>query len=185
MRPEVRSWFARRTSAAAEWSLGDLVAAKGGRRVDVILPALNEEETVGEIVATVRRDLMAAGSRLVDDLVVVDTDSVDQTARRAAEAGARVVASRDVLPGIPLHRGKGEAMWRGLAATTGDLVVFIDADLRSFTAEYVTGLLGPLLSDDGVHLVKAVYDRPLVAGDLRIAAGGGRVTDALRRRGGS
>ena len=181
MRPEVRSWFARRTSAAAEWSLGDLVAAKGDRRVDVILPALNEEETVGEIVATVRRDLMTAGSPLVDDLVVVDTDSTDQTARRAADAGARVVASRDVLPGIPLHRGKGEAMWRGLAATTGDLVVFIDADLRSFTAEYVTGLLGPLLSDDGVHLVKAVYDRPLVAGDIRIAAGGGRVTEILAR----
>ena len=181
MRPEVRSWFDRRTSASADWGLSALLAAKGDRRVDVILPALNEESTVGEIVATVRRELMHPAARLVDDLVVVDTDSVDETAQRAADAGARVVSSRSVLPGVPLHKGKGEAMWRGLAATTGDLVVFIDADLRSFTAEYVSGLLGPLLLDQGVHLVKAVYDRPLVAGDIRIAAGGGRVTEILAR----
>ncbi len=181
MRSEVRSWFDRRTSAAADWPLADLVAAKGDQRIDVILPALNEESTVGDIVATVRRELMAPGAALVDDLVVVDTDSIDDTAQRAAEAGARVVSSRSVLASIPLERGKGEAMWRGLAATHGDLVVFVDADLRSFTADYVTGLLGPLLLDADVHLVKAVYDRPLVAGDVRIAAGGGRVTEILAR----
>ena len=118
---------------------------------------------------------------LVDDLVVVDTHSRDATAERARDAGARVITSSDILPDVPLERGKGEAMWRGLAATSSDLVVFIDADLRSFRPDYVTGLLGPLLLDDGVHLVKAVYDRPLVAGDIRIAAGGGRVTEILAR----
>lgn len=181
MRPEVRSWFDRRTSAAADWPVADLIAAKGASRIDVILPALNEEATVGTIVHTVRAELMSTDVPLVDDVVVVDTDSTDATALRAAEAGARVVSSRDILPAIPLERGKGEAMWRGLAASSGDLVVFIDADLRSFTADYVTGLLGPLLLDQGVHLVKAVYDRPLVAGDIRIAAGGGRVTEILAR----
>ena len=181
MRPEVRSWFDRRTSAASDWPIDRLLAAKGTTRIDVILPALNEEATVADIVAVVRRDLMSAEFPLVDDLVVVDTDSVDATAQRATHAGARVVSSRDVLPHIPLERGKGEAMWRGLAATSGDLVVFVDADLRSFTADYVTGLLGPLLLQDDVHLVKAVYDRPLVAGDIRIAAGGGRVTEILAR----
>lgn len=181
MRPEVRSWFDRRTSAASDWPIERLLAAKGATRIDVILPALNEEATVGDIVAAVRRDLMTDEFPLVDDLVVVDTDSVDATAAAAAAAGARVVSSREVLPHVPLERGKGEAMWRGLAASSGDLVVFVDADLRSFTADYVTGLLGPLLLHDDVHLVKAVYDRPLVAGDIRIAAGGGRVTEILAR----
>jgi glucosyl-3-phosphoglycerate synthase len=124
---------------------------------------------------------MTPGAPLVDDLVVVDSGSSDGTARAAAAAGARVVSGGDVLPLVPGVRGKGEAMWRGLAATSGDLVVFIDADLRSFTRQYVSGLLGPLLLDDGVHLVKAVYDRPLVAGGLRIAAGGGRVTEIMAR----
>jgi glucosyl-3-phosphoglycerate synthase len=122
------------------------------------------------------------GSRpLVDDLVVVDTHSVDATSMRAEQAGARVVSGRDVLGDVPLERGKGEAMWRGLAATSGDFVVFVDADLRSFSAAYVTGLLGPLLHDPGILLVKAIYDRPLVSRDLRIAAGGGRVTEILAR----
>ncbi|MEI2715747.1 MAG: glucosyl-3-phosphoglycerate synthase [Candidatus Nanopelagicales bacterium] len=181
MRPEVRSWFDRRTSSASHWPLDRLLTAKGDATVDVILPALNEEATVGEIVASVRGALMTSACPLVDDLVVVDTHSADATAERAAAAGARVVSSADILPGVALERGKGEAMWRGLAATSGDLVVFVDADLRSFTPHYITGLLGPLLLDDGVHLVKAVYDRPLVSGDVRIAAGGGRVTEILAR----
>lgn len=181
MRPEVRSWFDRRTSTASDWPVHALLAAKGDRTIDVILPALNEEATVGAIVTAIRSTLMVPEAPLVDDLVVVDTHSGDATAQRAADAGARVVSSSEILPGIPLERGKGEAMWRGLAATAGDLVVFVDADLRSFTPHYVTGLLGPLLLDQGVHLVKAVYDRPLVSGDVRIAAGGGRVTEILAR----
>jgi glucosyl-3-phosphoglycerate synthase len=181
MRPDVRDWFDRRTSAAADWPVTQLLTAKHGRTVDIILPALNEEATVGAIVATVRRELMTAAVPLVDNLIVVDSHSVDSTVERARAAGARVVSSDSVLPGLPVERGKGEAMWRGLAATSGDLVVFVDADLRSFTADYVIGLLGPLLLDDGVHLVKAVYDRPLVTGDVRIAAGGGRVTEILAR----
>ncbi len=181
MRAEVREWFDRRTSAAADWPVERLLTAKGTRTIDVILPALNEEQTVGDIVTAVRSSLMTPEVPLVDDLVVVDADSVDATAARAAAAGARVVPIGSVLPDIPRERGKGEAMWRGLAATSGDLVVFVDADLRSFTPQYVTGLLGPLLLDEGVHLVKAVYDRPLVQGDTRVAAGGGRVTEILAR----
>lgn len=181
MRPDVRAWFERRTSAASDWPLDRLLAAKGVRTVDVILPALNEADTVGSIVAAVRQDLMTGSDPLVDDLVVVDTHSTDETAARAAAAGARVVTSAEVLPDLPMERGKGEAMWRGLAATSGDIVVFVDADLRSFTSQYVAGLVGPLLVDSTIHMVKAVYDRPLVAGDVRIAAGGGRVTEILAR----
>lgn len=180
MRPDVRAWFDRSTSTAADWPLDELTAHKGGRTVDVIIPALNEQHTVAPIVAAVRT-LMDRPDPLVDDVVVVDTHSSDDTSAVARAAGARVVTGTGPLPDVPLERGKGEAMWRGLAATSGELVVFVDADLRSFTTDYVTGLLGPLLTDPGIHLVKAVYDRPLVAGDLRLAAGGGRVTELLAR----
>jgi glucosyl-3-phosphoglycerate synthase len=181
MRPGVRDWFNRSTSAAADWPLDKVLAAKAGRTVDVILPALNEQDTVGNIASAIRGALMCPGRTLVDDLVVIDSGSADATARVAADAGARVLQRDQVLGDIPVERGKGEAMWRALAATAGDVVVFIDADLNSFTPEYVVGLLGPLLMDDTVHLVKSVYDRPLVTGGISIAAGGGRVTEIMAR----
>lgn len=181
MQAEAREWFAARTSAAADWPLTDLLAAKGDQKVDVILPAQDEAATVGKIVAEVRAQLMQPTCGLVDTLVVVDSGSVDETAEVAAAAGARVASIHEVLPDIPARDGKGEAMWRGLATTSGDLVVFVDADLRSFTAEYVMGLLGPLLLVDDVQLVKAVYDRPLITEQTRIAAGGGRVTEIMAR----
>lgn len=151
-----------------------------GLTVAVILPALNEAATVGQIVATMKADLGGPGG-LIDELVVVDSGSTDATARVAAAAGARVVARDEVLPHIAPIPGKGEAMWRGLAATTSDLVVFIDADLQSFSSDYVTGLVGPLAADPDLHLVKAVYERPLVAGEAIVPAGGGRVTELVAR----
>jgi glucosyl-3-phosphoglycerate synthase len=178
---EVRTWFDRRTTSANDWPLADVLATKSGVKVDVILPALNEEATVGRIVAAIHDNLMAPGAELVDELVVIDSGSADDTAKVAEAAGARVVHREDVLPQFPVEKGKGEAMWRALAATTGDVVVFIDADLESFTPEYVVALLGPILADDSVQLVKSVYDRPLVAGDVKIAAGGGRVTEIMAR----
>ncbi|MCH9816230.1 MAG: glucosyl-3-phosphoglycerate synthase [Actinomycetia bacterium] len=181
MRSGIREWFDQNTSTATDWPLKDVLLAKGGRTVDVILPALNEQQTVGRIVSEISSVLMTADAPLVDDLVVVDSGSVDSTARVAAAAGARVVQRRDVFPDLRIEVGKGEAMWRALAATSGDVVVFIDADLRSFTADYVVGLLGPLLAQPEVQLVKAVYDRPLVSGETFIPAGGGRVTELVAR----
>ena len=177
----VREWFARRTSAVADWPRDRVQSHKGDQRVSVLIPARDEEATVGLIVAAIRRDLMAGSHPLVDELLVIDSDSSDATARVARAAGARVVATTEVLPDIPTVTGKGEAMWRGLAATEGDVVVFIDADLRSFTSEYVVALLGPILSDRGVHLVKACYDRPLIAEGGRRVMGGGRVTELVAR----
>ncbi len=141
----------------------------------------DEAATVGQIVTEVRESLMTPEAALVDNLVVVDSGSTDATAEVARAAGAHVVGAGDPLPNLPVRDGKGEAMWRGLAATDGDLVVFVDADLRSFSPEYVVSLLGPLLEDDEIQLVKAVYDRPLVVGETQIAAGGGRVTEIMAR----
>lgn len=180
MRPDVRHWFARRTSTAADWPVDALLAAKGATRITVVLPALNEQATVGDIVSVLRRDLVESVP-LVDDLVVLDSGSTDATGRVAAAAGARVVHRDSVLHQWPAAPGKGEAMWRALFATDGDVLVFVDADLHEFSATFVTGLLGPILCEPGVDLVKAVYDRPLAAGTTLLPAGGGRVTELVAR----
>lgn len=181
MHPAARAWFERRTSSAQDWPLPRLLDAKGDHSICVLLPALNEEETVGGIVRQIRASLMDGPLPLVDEVVVVDSGSTDATADLARAAGARVVAREDVLPEFAVVPGKGEAMWRGLAATTGDIVVFVDADLRSFDSTYVSGLLGPLLTDDDVHLVKAIYERPFVDARGSWPAGGGRVTELVAR----
>lgn len=165
----------------ADWPRERVMRAKGAQRVSVIIPARDEEATVGPIVARIRRDLMGAVAPLVDELLVVDSDSTDATAHAARAAGARVVATTEVLCDIPTVSGKGEAMWRGLAATDGDIVVFLDADLRSFTSDHVVALLGPILSDPGIDLVKACYDRPLISDGGRRIMGGGRVTELVAR----
>jgi glucosyl-3-phosphoglycerate synthase len=179
---EVERWLVMRSSQASDWPVRRLLAAKEatGARVSVVLPALDEEETVGAIVTAIREDLVEAVP-LVDELLVVDSGSVDRTAENAAAAGAKVLRRDEILPAIPSVRGKGEVLWRSLAATTGDLVCFVDADLKEFSSTVVTGVLGPLLCDDGIHLVKAMYDRPLVAGSAVLPAGGGRVTELVAR----
>lgn len=166
-----------RTYQAPWWTLADLVRAKGSRTVSVVLPALNEEDTVAGVVTSVRP---LVGS-VVDELVVVDSGSTDRTAEKAAAAGARVVHRHDVLPGLEPIPGKGEVLWRALAATTGDIVVYLDADLVEPDPFFVPGLLGPLLLETGVHLVKGFYRRPLRTNGQRSSSGGGRATELMAR----
>ncbi|MDX2632210.1 glucosyl-3-phosphoglycerate synthase, partial [Streptomyces scabiei] len=178
MLKEVEHWLNTRSWSTADRPLHRIMAAKraSGQSVSVVLPALNEEETVGDIVAIIRHDLMRQVP-LVDEIVVVDSGSTDRTSQVAAAAGARVVHRDDILPRIPAVPGKGEVLWRSLLVTRGDIVCFIDADLREFSSDFVSGIVGPLLTDPGVDLVKAMYDRPLGS-----AAGqGGRVTELMAR----
>jgi glucosyl-3-phosphoglycerate synthase len=174
--PEVAAWFASHTWQPIPWTAPELIAAKRGRTVSVVLPALNEEATVAGVVAAVR----AAGA-LVDEIVVLDGGCTDRTAQRARAAGATVIDRDTALPGVQLRPGKGEVLWRSLAATTGDLVVFIDADLVDVGPDVVVGLLGPLLTVDGVALVKGFYRRPLRIGTTERPSGGGRVTELMAR----
>lgn len=146
-----------------------------GLTVSVCLPARDEEATVGDIIATVTRELVE-GAALVDEIVVIDDGSIDDTARVARSAGAEVFASADLLAEFGPSLGKGDALWRSLHATGGDLVCWLDADLVDFEAHFVSGLLGPLLADPVIGFVKAHYDRP-ATGD----AGGGRVTELMAR----
>lgn len=147
-----------------------------GLAVSVCLPARDEEATVGHIVTTVRRTLMEAVS-LVDEVVVLDDGSTDATAEAAAWDGARVVAVNDVLPETGPGSGKGNAMWKSLAACHGDVLCWVDADIRNFGSHFVSGLLGPLLTQPEVGFVKGFYRRPF-HGEPH---GGGRVTELVAR----
>jgi len=180
VRSAVNRWFERRTWSVHDLRLEEAVAAKGATRVSVVLPALNEQRTVAAIVAALRRELVDRVP-MIDELVVVDSGSSDETACVASDAGARVVHVDDVLPDVPSVPGKGEALWRSLAATTGDVVAFVDADLEAFDPTFVWGTVVPLLTDPSLTFVKATYDRPLADGTRLHPAGGGRVTELVAR----
>lgn len=180
MRPEVSAWFQDRTSTGHEWDRNRLVRAKQGTTVSVVLPARDEATTVGSIVQRLRRELMHRVP-LIDELIVVDSGSTDDTAEVARAAGARVVRQSDILPELGDRPGKGEALWKSLYVTHGDIVAFIDADLRDFDEQFAVGLLGPLLTEPRVEFVKGFYDRPLDDGATLLPAGGGRVTELLAR----
>jgi glucosyl-3-phosphoglycerate synthase len=130
--PEVWHWLPRRSTRGTSWTLKRVVRAKGARRISVVLPARDEEQTVGGIVAQVRRRLVEDVS-LVDEVIVIDSRSRDATAAVAASAGATVYHQDQILPDQPRMGGKGDALWKGLAASTGDIVLFVDSDLRDFT----------------------------------------------------
>ncbi len=147
-----------------------------GLGVSVCLPARNEALTVGGIVAVVQGTL-ADGVGLVDEVVVIDDGSEDETGAVAAAAGARVWREADVLADLPPGTGKGNALWKALYASEGDLVCFLDADVRNFAPHFVTRLLEPLLRDPAIGFVKGHYERPL-HGDPH---GGGRVTELMAR----
>jgi glucosyl-3-phosphoglycerate synthase len=183
MRPVTEQWFADRTFQYPDWTPENLVAVKGSRRVSVVLPALDEEATVGAIVAAIL-PLTRGATPLVDELVVVDSGSTDRTIEVAAAAGARVVRRTDVVPHLAPLPGKGEVLWRSLAATSGDVIVFLDSDLVDFDPAFVPSLLGPLLTVPGVALVKGFYRRPLrleTPDEESLDHGGGRVTELLAR----
>ena len=148
---------------------------KRGRAVSVCIPARDEATTVGEIVSTLVGSLMHE-SAVIDELLVVDDGSSDDTAAVAARAGAAVVSADRVLPQFE-GPGKGQAMWKGLHETSGDIVVFCDADVVGFDPAFVLGLVGPLLARDDAVFSKGFYDRP-VEGTIEQ---GGRVTELMAR----
>jgi glucosyl-3-phosphoglycerate synthase len=176
-------WRSNRSWSRPGWTIAELEAAKAGRSISVVLPALNEEETIESVIESISP--LVDG--LVDELIVLDSGSTDETEIRAVAAGARVVSREQALPDVPIRPGKGEALWRSLAATHGDIVVFVDSDLIDPHPMFVPWLVGPLLAGDGIHLVKSFYRRPLRVSDLGAVGpnagttGGGRVTELVAR----
>jgi glucosyl-3-phosphoglycerate synthase len=159
-----------------DFDLGRLLEAKRDTTISVCLPARDEEDTVGAIVELIRHELVER-TALVDEILVVDDRSADGTAKRAAEAGARVVSTEEILPAFDDLGGKGDAMWRSVFAADGEIIVWCDADIRNFGVRFVLGLLGPLLTRSDIGFVKGYYDRPL---DGRQGEGG-RVTELVAR----
>ncbi|OBK98253.1 glucosyl-3-phosphoglycerate synthase [Mycobacterium sp. 1165178.9] len=179
-------WLANRSWHRPSWTIAELEAAKAGRTISVVLPALDEEETIESVIDSISP--LVDG--LVDELIVLDSGSTDDTEIRAVAAGARVVSREQALPEVPIRPGKGEALWRSLAATRGDIVVFVDSDLIDPHPMFVPWLVAPLLTDDHIHLVKSFYRRPLRGSELAdvgdvpadaSATGGGRVTELVAR----
>jgi glucosyl-3-phosphoglycerate synthase len=156
-----------------DFDLDALVAAKraSGRTVSLCLPARNEADTIAAIVKQI------VGHPLLDEVLVMDDHSTDDTVAAATDAGARVLHAADVLPYYGSGPGKGQALWKATAVARGDVIAFCDADLQDFGTHFVVGLLGPLLVGDSVAFVKAFYERP-GNGHLR---GGGRVTELVAR----
>jgi glucosyl-3-phosphoglycerate synthase len=166
----------------ADFDAADLARRKRVQdlTVSVVIPARDEAPTVGEVAGTLKRTLLDEIG-LLDEILVVDADSADRTGDVARAAGARVVRQSEVLPDAGTGPGKGEALWKGLAASRGDLVVFVDADILDIGPRFAVGLLGPLLTDPTIAFTKATYDRPLQLGDDLHPTGGGRVTELLAR----
>jgi glucosyl-3-phosphoglycerate synthase len=176
------AWYRRRTTHWREWPLDRLLELKqrAGSRISVVIPARNEEATVASVVGPLHRALVA-DAPLVDELVVIDSDSTDGTGSAAASAGAVVHRARDIAPFSGSFPGKGEALWKSLLVTRGDLLVFVDADLTQWGPHFVTGLLGPLLADPVVQLVKGFYARVRTEADGSVSTEGGRVTELVAR----
>jgi len=182
MDDRTQAWFGRRTSRWQDWSPDRLLIAKQrlGVTISVVIPARNEQRTVAGVVGAISRSLVTQVP-LVDELVVIDSDSTDATADVAAEAGAVVYRSGEVVPSAGSFPGKGEALWKSLLVTKGDLLVFVDADLTRWGPHFVSGLLGPLLTEAQVLLVKGFYTRVRTESDGSTSTEGGRVTELVAR----
>ena len=179
----VDKWFVQNTFASSEFAdLRRLLEAKQrqGLRISVGLPTLNEEATIGHVIRAIRTRLMERFP-LVDEIVVIDSDSQDRTREIARAEGVPVHIHSQILPSTGTYVGKGEALWKSLHVLTGDIVVWIDTDVSNTHPKFVYGVLGPLLMRPDVQFVKAFYQRPLHIGSELQATGGGRVTELSAR----
>ncbi|MEI7988047.1 MAG: glucosyl-3-phosphoglycerate synthase [Chloroflexota bacterium] len=179
----VDKWFAENTYHADEFSdLEKLVALKKQQKltIGVALPALNEEETVEKVIKTIKTALMDEVP-LLDEMVLIDSNSTDRTREIAADLGIPVFIHQQILPQYGVRHGKGEALWKSLFVTHSDILIWIDTDIVNIYPDFVYGLIGPLLIDPDVQFVKGFYRRPIKVDDKLQAGGGGRVTELTAR----
>jgi nucleotide-binding universal stress UspA family protein len=179
----VERWFGESNFHHAEFAdLRRLVQLKEkqGVTVSLVLPTLNEEETIGPIVRRAIREMMGRVP-LLDEILVVDSASTDRTREIAEAEGARVVQHPDILSRYGSFRGKGEALWKSVHETSGDIIVWADTDVRNWHPRMVYGTLGPLLHEPRLQYVKGYYQRPIVEGGVLKEGGGGRVTELVAR----
>ncbi|MBI4926557.1 MAG: glucosyl-3-phosphoglycerate synthase [Anaerolineae bacterium] len=179
----VDKWFAENTFHADEFGdLHQLMALKEqqGSSISLALPALNEEKTVGTVIRAIKKALMD-DIPLLDEIVLIDSNSSDRTREIAADMGVPVYIHQELLPELGVRRGKGEALWKSLLVTKGDIIAWIDTDIVNIHPHFVYGIIGPLLLEQNIQFVKGFYQRPLRVGSKMQAGGGGRVTELTAR----
>ncbi|MBC7876744.1 MAG: glucosyl-3-phosphoglycerate synthase [Anaerolineales bacterium] len=179
----VDKWFAENTFHADEFKDPKFLLSlkeKQGLTISLALPALNEEETVGKVIGTIQKTLMI-DIPLLDEIVLMDSNSTDRTREIAQELGIPTFIHQDVLPAYGAKKGKGEALWKSLYCTRGDIVIWIDTDIVNIHPRFIYGLIGPLLLKPEMNFIKGYYRRPLKVGNRMQAGSGGRVTELTAR----
>ena len=178
------TWLEKNTFHYSEFNdIGRLVEEKRRKnlKISLCLPTLNEEKTIAKEILIVKSELMTRYP-LLDEIVVIDSESTDKTREIARSFGADVYKATEILPDLESFKGKGENLWKALYVTKGDIIVYIDADIKNIHHRFVYGLLGPLILFDNIKYVKAFYDRPIAIGKSKIRpTGGGRVTELVVR----
>ncbi len=179
----VDKWFAENTYHANEFSkLEELMERKISQKVTIslALPALNEEKTVGKVLTTIKKAMMD-DVPLLDEIVLIDSNSTDRTREIAQDLGIPVYIHQELLPQHGARTGKGEALWKSLYVTQGDIVIWIDSDIVNIHPRFVYGVLGPMLFNPNIQFVKGFYQRPLKTGRKTQSTGGGKVTELTAR----
>ncbi|VVB99519.1 Glucosyl-3-phosphoglycerate synthase [uncultured archaeon] len=179
---DVEKWFEKNRFIATDFSLDELVdiKKKQKKRISCVIPTLNEEVTVGNVIRELRDTLMKK-TRLIDEIIVIDSGSRDNTKKVAEEAGALFYYAKDILPGEGYAKGKGENLWKSLFVSAGDIICWVDADIKNINPKFVYGLVGPILKYRNINFSKAFYQRPLDVGGGLKNLEGGRVTELLMR----
>jgi len=180
---QIDSWLATNTFHHSKfWDLNALVQEKQKQnlKISLCIPTLNEEKTIGKEIVIFNSELVQRYP-VLDEIAVIDSDSSDQTREVAAAFGAQVYLSREILPAYGEQRGKGENLWKAIYQLEGDIIVYIDADIKNIHPRFVYGLVAPLIFRPEIQYVKAFYDRPLASSQGIRPSGGGRVTEILIR----
>lgn len=179
-----RAWLKTNTFHYSQFKdMAPLIAAKEkkGVTISLCLPTLNEAKTIAKEILIMKSELMTRHP-LLDEIVVIDSGSTDRTREIAANFGADVYEASKILPDLPRFKGKGENLWKALYITTGDIIIYLDADIKNIHHRFAYGLLGPLLLHDHLKYTKAFYDRPIAISTHEIRpTGGGRVTELVVR----
>lgn len=183
MSDKISKWLETNTFHHGEfWDILKLVKLKEekGLKISLCIPTLNEEKTIGKEIVIFRSELMERYP-LIDEFAVIDSGSEDKTCDVAASFGADVYKAADILPEVGDKRGKGENLWKAIYQLKGDIIVYVDADIKNIHPRFVTGIVAPLINNDTIKYCKAFYDRPMAYSSGIRASGGGRVTEILIR----
>lgn len=180
---KIEEWIKSNTFHHSQfWDLKKLIEEKERKniRISLCIPTLNEEKTIGKEVVIFRSELMQRYP-LLDEIAIIDSGSEDNTLEVAAAFGAQVYSATDILPHLENKRGKGENLWKAIYQLTGDIICYVDADIKNIHPRFVYGLVAPLIYNYETKYVKAFYDRPLAYSHGVRPSGGGRVTEILVR----